>query len=456
MVASKDMAVGNRKILLICNEIIGRRLAGTAIRSVEMARALSTAFDVTVAAPTIDVGLEVPFRLLDPVKDQMQAIASASDLIIIQGDALVRYPFLKKVEGVLVADMYCPIPLEYHQMTDDVQQDLSLAIGAHLAHTVAEQVSYADYFLCASEKQRDFWFGALTVAGRINALRWPRALHASIDELIAVVPFGLPDDEPVTTRRALRARFGIPKDAFVAIWGGGVYQWFDPLTIIFAIGKLAERGIPVHLVFMGIKHPNTAIVQHDRCAQAIALADRLGLTGRLVHFNYDWIEYGERQDYLLDADVGVSAHFSNLETRFSFRTRMLDYLWCGLPIISTRGDVFADLIQSEHVGAVINYEDVDGWIEALGRMKRDQAFLVECRRRVRACAHRYRWSIVTKALIDLVHSAVPAKDRAYARKLFRQRRNRTHLIQRIRHAYTRGGIMLLSHAISRRLGWTLK
>lgn len=456
MAASRDMAVGNRKVLLICNESIGRRLAGTAIRSIEMARALSTAFDVTVAAPTIDAGLEFPFRLLDPVKGQLKAIASVSHLIIIQGDALIQYPFLKKVKGVLVADLYCPIPLEYHQMTDDVQQGPSLAMGARIARIMAEQVAYADYFLCASEKQRDFWLGPLAVAGRINALRWPRALHTSIDELISVVPFGLPDGEPVKACRALRLRFGIPEDAFVAIWGGGVYQWFDPLTIILAIGQLAEQGISVHLVFMGIKHPNPTIVQHDRCAQAIALADRLGLTGSLVHFNYDWIEYSERQDYFLDADVGVSAHFDNLETRFAFRTRMLDYLWCGLPIISTRGDVFADEIESEDLGVVIDYEDVNGWVEALCRMKRDKDLLMECRRRVRACAHRYRWSVVTKPLIELVHSAVPSKDRVYARKLFRRQRNLTHLIQRIRHAYTRGGIALLSHAISRRLGWTFK
>lgn len=456
MAASKDMAVGNRKVLLICNEIIGRRLAGTAIRSVEMARALSAAFDVTVAAPTIGAGLEVPFRLLDPGKDQLQAIASVSDLIIIQGDALIRYPFLKKVKGVLVADMYCPIPLEYHQMTDDVQQDLRLAMGARIAHTMAEQVAYADYFLCASEKQRDFWLGPLAVAGRINALRWPRALHASIDELISVVPFGLPDGEPVKACRALRLRFGIPEDAFVAIWGGGVYQWFDPLTIILAIGQLAEQGIPVHLVFMGIKHPNPTIVQHDRCAQAIALADRLGLTGSLVHFNYDWIEYGERQDYFLDADVGVSAHFDNLETRFAFRTRMLDYLWCGLPIISTRGDVFADEIQSENLGVVIDYEDVNGWIEALGRMKRDKDFLMECRGRVRAFANRYRWSVVVRPLIELVYSAVPAKDRGYARKLFRKQRNFTSPIQRIRHAYMTGGVTFLSNVIFRRLGLMFK
>lgn len=448
----KEIAVGSRKILLICNERIGKRIAGTAIRSLEMARALSTTCDVTVAAPNIDAGLEFPFRLLDSTEGQLQAIASASSLIIVQGDALIRYPFLKKVEGVLVADLYCPIPLEYHQMTDDVEQDFRLMMGARVAYSVAQQAAYADYFLCASERQRDFWLGALAVAGRINALRWPRALHAKLDELISVVPIGLPDDEPLSTRHALRSRFGIPEDAFVAIWGGGIYQWFDPLTIILAIGRLAEQGVLVHLVFMGINHPNPNIAQHERCLQAIALADRLGLTGHLVHFNHDWVEYGERQDYLLDADVGVSAHFDNLETRFSFRTRMLDYLWCGLPIISTRDDVFADEIQSEHLGAVVDYEDVNGWVEVLGRMKREKDFLMECRCRVRAIAQRYRWSVVMKPVIELAHSAVPVKDRVYARKLFREQHILPYVIQRIRHAYMSGGVTFLSNMICRRLG----
>jgi hypothetical protein len=36
--------------------------------------------------------------------------------------------------------------------------------------------------------------------------------------------------------------------------------------------------------------------------------------------------------------IGVSAHPAHLETRFAFRTRMLDYLWAGLPIVSTEGE----------------------------------------------------------------------------------------------------------------------
>ncbi len=60
-----------------------------------------------------------------------------------------------------------------------------------------------------------------------------------------------------------------------------------------------------------------------------ALADELGLTGRHVFFNEEWVPYDERQNYLLDADVAVTTHFHHVETEFSFRTRVLDYLWAG-------------------------------------------------------------------------------------------------------------------------------
>ncbi len=48
--------------------------------------------------------------------------------------------------------------------------------------------------------------------------------------------------------------------------------------------------------------------------------------------------YSAWGSYLLDADIAVSIHLDNLETRFSFRTRILDYLWARRPMILTGGD----------------------------------------------------------------------------------------------------------------------
>ena len=61
--------------------------------------------------------------------------------------------------------------------------------------------------------------------------------------------------------------------------------------------------------------------------------------------------YERARRYLLEADVGVSAHFDDLETRFAFRTRLLDCFWAGLPVVTTRGDSLGELDRRAAVAA---------------------------------------------------------------------------------------------------------
>jgi len=138
------------------------------------------------------------------------------------------YPRLKGIEGVLIADLYCPVLLEYHQSSDGVVSEVRALRAVFLARLITEQLTFADHFICASEKQRDFWLGGLASVGRINGQRWPEAIHADLDELISLVPFGLPNQPPEKDGPGLRAYFGIPEKEFVAVWGGGIIQWFDP------------------------------------------------------------------------------------------------------------------------------------------------------------------------------------------------------------------------------------
>jgi hypothetical protein len=64
----------------------------------------------------------------------------------------------------------------------------------------------------------------------------------------------------------------------------------------------------------------------------------------------------------------VSAHFDSLETRYAFRTRLLDHVWAGLPTVTTAGDVLSELMQRRGLGRAVAPGDVDGYalaIEAL-------------------------------------------------------------------------------------------
>jgi hypothetical protein len=59
------------------------------------------------------------------------------------------------------------------------------------------------------------------------------------------------------------------------------------------------------------------------------------------------VDYAKRADYLLEADLGVSTHYDHVETAYSFRTRILDYLWAGLPILATEGDSLSRLVKTQ-------------------------------------------------------------------------------------------------------------
>ena len=442
-----------KRLLLICNDVVGKRMAGPAIRYVEMAKALARHYEITLVAPCedgIDIGL-LGLNLLAASPKVVDEQSQYADFVVFQGDALVKYPFLKRIKGVLIADMYCPTSLEYHQSSVGVAPDAHMQIAIYLAQLTAEQLKFADHFICASEKQRDFWLGGLAVAGRINCLRWPDASHANLQELISLVPFGLPDQPPVKDGPGLREFFNIPQEDFVAVWGGGIYQWFDPLTPIRAIHRLVAEGQRVHLVFMGISHPNPGIHAHSRCGQAIELANELGLTDRFVHFNFGWVDYGKRQNFFLEADVGISAHFDNPETRFAFRTRMLDYIWCGLPIVTTQGDVFAESLRANHLGLAVGFEDIDGWYLALKQIKDDYAYRLQCKENVTKFCCNFTWSSIMQRFAQNVERVGVAADRVPVRKSAARQNIVLRLAAKFRHAYAEGGYRRIGYLVTRRM-----
>ena len=104
------------------------------------------------------------------------------------------------------------------------------------------------------------------------------------------------------------------------------------------------------------------------------------------------MDYADRQNYLTEADVGVSTHFSHVETTFSFRTRILDYLWAGLPMVVTEGDHFAQLVEEEKLGVVVPSGDVDALVAALETVLFDEKFIRTAKRNLARVRQRYFWT----------------------------------------------------------------
>ncbi|MFC4004221.1 glycosyltransferase [Prauserella oleivorans] len=409
-----EQAFGRRrKVLVLTGDAITERMAGPAIRAWNIAEVLSGEHDVRLVTvnPLADPP-PAPFPVSAARRRDLTEPVEWADIVILQGHVLEMAPALKAEHAhkIVVCDLYDPMHLELLEQGKDAPDDRRAADLDGVTRVLDAQLQRGDFFLCASERQRHLWLGHLAANGRLT----PRLYDAdpTTRSLLSVVPFGLPARPPERTGPGLRAALdGVGEHDRVVLWAGGVYSWFDPLTLVRAIERLSMRHHDVRLVFLGMKHPNPEVAEMDIGTRTIRLADALGLTGKHVFFNEQWVPYGERQNWLLDADCGVTTHFEHIETTFAFRTRVLDYLWAGLPIVTTDGDAFADLVREEGLGVVVPAEDDEALAEALERSLYDTEFATACRERIAVVAQRYTWPSVLEPLVRFCRDPRPAADR---------------------------------------------
>jgi glycosyltransferase involved in cell wall biosynthesis len=363
-------------------------MAGPAIRAYELARALAAQADVTLAAPSVPE--EVPGVRLLPAGladyDALIAAVREHDVVVAQ---LLPPRLLSRIwrePTRLAVDLYNPTVVEAIEATRAKPAAARARLNRIVARAAAAHLAAADFTICASERQRDLWLGVL--AGR-------EALEPDALDRLAVVPFGVRAEPPRAAASPVLRGPLVPERARVLLWGGGIWDWLDAPTAIRAVARLPDDVV---LVFQGVKRPALRERdEHAAGAAAIALARELGLEGSRVVFNHDWVAYEERGAWLLEADLGVSAHPAHLETRFAYRTRIADYLWGGLPVVTSAGDVLGDHVQAARLGRAVPPGDDAAFAAACAELLADGEAE---RANVRAAAEALRWDRVVAPLLD--------------------------------------------------------
>ena len=257
-------------------------MAGPAIRAWEMARVLAGQADVMLAT-------------LSPVCQRAHPdfrTTSATDAQLRAARAVVRRRGVPGVaaasttrgcgtrRSVLVADVYDPFHLEVLEQLRDGDEGGARPSGR--AQPAGPQrpaaagrlgaLRLATSSATSGSGTLPHWAGSTrspttpTAIAAVAASRWRRSAsrRAAGRErhrcLKGVVPGIGPDDK-------------------VVLWGGGVYNWFDPLTLMRAVDRLAQRTPDVRLFFLGMRHPNPEVAEmrsrsRDPCARRRARPDR--------------------------------------------------------------------------------------------------------------------------------------------------------------------------------------
>ena len=387
------------RIVWHCADRVGAEMAGPGVRAVELARRLAAHHALTLVAPGASSLAGEPFGGSEPAA--LEPALRGADAFVTQGFTFPLRHALR-FRGRLALDLYDPVQLEQLAQFGPSPTPAQRVSLAHVRARLLALLGRADHVLCASPQQRAFWLGWLGAAGRLA----PRELAGDPDarRMLAVVPFGIPEDPPRPAGAPLRGELRLPAGEPVALFWGGLWDWMDPALAVRAAAELRSAGQRLQLVFLAGTRPGgdtmrAAAEEARRTAAALGLGDQ-------VHFLERWIPYAARGPFLLDADLAVTAHRPSLEAELAFRTRLLDCLWAGLPPACTRGDALAAEAEREGWGTAADPGDASGLARAMAALlapgARDRA-----RAAMGPALERYRWDRSAATVLALLEGAAP-------------------------------------------------
>lgn len=333
------------RVGLVCSEALGERAAGIGIRYLEMARRLPEfGFQVALVSPwrssePPEVG-SGPAEVRRFESAPLSELLADCDAAVAQGqlanDVLHQLPKLPTV-----IDLYDPFLVENLTHLETLGLDPYRNDHATWVH----QLARGDFFLCSSPEQRAYYQGFLTALGRVNPYRYRD--DPSLLGLIVEAPFGVPDPLP-EYRPLLPSRVAGERRLLF----GGLYDWYDPEPLLEAFAAVPDPN--ARLLF--VRQPPGAQAPQRLLAEVEARSrrqepDRIGFL--------DWVPFERRYDMLRDVDALAACHQPGLETELSLRTRFVDALAVGCPVLTTEGGTVPRLLREWDAGLVVPCGDVD-------------------------------------------------------------------------------------------------
>ena len=343
------------RVLLTTEPIDGARIAGLQVRVLEMARALARAGHDVVTAMPDEAGAVGP---VDVWITHPRLVAALDGIVAARARVVDGYesPF-----GSFLAHATALLPRIGERAARDYRATMTAMLAA---------VASADRVLCANETQRVSYLTILSMLGRIGP-------HAPETDVVLCVSSGASPDPPA------RPRDDTPH-APVVLWCGGCYPWFDVETYLAALPAIAAAVPDVRFRFAGLDGVavDRELPLAGRIRAVVAASSDLAARSEMV----PWLPYAERGRLYAEADVGVCTYGDHLETRLSMRTRVIDMVWGGLPLVVSAGDEMSRVVETEGLGRAVPPGDPGALADAVTALVRAPDARRDASARARALA----------------------------------------------------------------------
>jgi len=303
----------------------------------------------------------------------------------------------------LILDVYVPIYVEVSARdSEDIDKEYSGYMQEIQRYN--RVLKRGDFFLCANEVQKVFYTGVLSSLGIIN----PRSYR---EDRILIVPFGI-DDKMQKSVNNPYTKLGITSKDFIVLWFGGLYPWFrveEYLETILALKNNKE----IKFVIVGSKNPFNSnedfIRQHTK---AYNFSKKHSLLNKNVFF-VDWVDYNKRIDWYKHANIVVSLNQPGEENGFSWRTRVMDYVWGEMAIITNGGDPLSNELIENNAAIQLNELSSNELVSTIITLYKHPNQINEIKQNIKLLKTKYFWNSITKPVALIISKSgqlVPFKE----------------------------------------------
>jgi glycosyltransferase involved in cell wall biosynthesis len=186
-----------------------------------------------------------------------------------------------------------------------------------------------DFLLTAGERERYYLLGLLAASKKLSHVG-----NAKSNPLIDVIPMTPPINPPLLTNNVIEKT----TDELVLLVAGAFLPWYDYKTFFEALTLLVKNDYSnFKVLIMGGSSRNPRFEDTvKKFSDSQTIKSKIIFTG-LVPFK-------QRSNYYLSADVAVNIPSITIEDELSVRTRVIDYLWANLPILTPGKDEYSSAV----------------------------------------------------------------------------------------------------------------
>ncbi|MGD2157646.1 MAG: glycosyltransferase [Anaerolineales bacterium] len=211
-----------------------------------------------------------------------------------------------------------------------------------------EVLRSADIVSACSTPQKHALVGELAMAGRLKKDTFGY-------EFVRVILPGASSSgggQKNSSCRAVWDALEMPEDAFVVLWCGGYNTWTDVEILFSGLEHAMAANPQVHFISVGANTYEAADNVYYRFQKMIDNSpnrERYHLLG--------WQPWSEIAGYYRASDVGINIDAMHYETIYGTRTRLVDMIAEGLPVITSLGSELSYLLGGYNAGLTFEIGD---------------------------------------------------------------------------------------------------